>query len=241
MSKRAVGTLQGLPTNPLTIKLAIDALAAVVMDLSNAGESVEYIEGFAKMVTALILSVDVAGASDDLRSFAFDRAKSVRAFLKKRTEYMAVRAIQQAVEALNGFIALDTSGTVGMQDLVDEVNDLIEASNYAAVKEMIPTLLEGSNDYDRLTIESIQVIAQLHLSEFDAAGAGIDRLLAFQMHQDYMATPLMQGLGKIHQVLTALSANLPPALSARIRPVYARTMQLWALVESRSSRKPGGE
>lgn len=236
MSKKAVETLQGLPTNPLTIKLAIDALAAVVMDLSNAGESVEYVEGFAKMVTALILSIDVAGASDDLRSFAFERAKSVRAFLKKRTEYMAVRAVQQAAEALDGFIALDTSGTVSMQDLMDRVNDFIEAGNYAAVKEIIPNLLEGSNDYDRIIIESIKVIVQLHLGEFERAGAGIDKLLAFQMHQNYMATPLMQGLGKIYQALMALSAQLPPALSARIQPVYGRTMQLWELVGRRSSR-----
>ena len=81
-SKQAVETLQGLPRIPLTIMLAIEAISSVVVDLSNAGESVEYIEGFAKMSTALILSVDVARASDDLRSFVFERAKSVRAFLK---------------------------------------------------------------------------------------------------------------------------------------------------------------
>jgi hypothetical protein len=218
------------------MKLAIDAISSVVMDLSNAGESVDYVEGFAKMATALILSVNAEAATDDLRSFVFDRAKSVRAFLKKRTEYMAVPAIQRAVADLNGFIALDTSGTVSMQDLMDKANDFIECGNYAAVKEMIPRLLEGSHDYDRITIESIEVIAQLYLEEFDAAGAGIDKLLAFQMHQDYMATPLMQGLGKIHQALTALTTKLPPALSARIKPVYDRTMQLWDLVDKRSSR-----
>ncbi|WP_245839623.1 hypothetical protein [Mycobacterium aquaticum] len=236
MSKRAIETLQGLPKNPLTMKLAIDAISSIVMDLSNAGESVEYVEGFAKMATALILSVNVAAASDDLRSFVFERAKSVRAFLKKRTEYLAVPAIQQAVAALDEYIALDTSGTVSMQDLMDRVNDFIEADNYDAVKEMIPNLLEGSHDYDRIIVESIEVIAQLHLNEFDAAGAGIDILLSFQMHQEYMATPLMQGLGKVYQALMALRTQLPPAISARIQPVYDRTMQLWELVDKRSSR-----
>ncbi len=123
-----------------------------------------------------------------------------------------------------------------MQDLMDRVNDFIEADDYAAVKELIPNLLEGSHDYDRIIVESLEAIAQLHLSEFDAAGAGIDKLLAFQMHQDYMATPLMQGLGKIHQALMALRTKLPPALFARIQPVYDRTMQLWKLVDERSSR-----
>jgi len=123
-----------------------------------------------------------------------------------------------------------------MQDLMDKINDFMEAGDYPAVKEMIPSLLEDSNDYDRILIESIEVIAQLHLGEFDAAGAGIDKLLAFQKYQDYMATPLMQGLGKIYQALMALGAKLPPALSARIQPVYDRTMELWELVEKRSSR-----
>ena len=122
-----------------------------------------------------------------------ERAKSVRAFLKKRTEYMAVQAVQRVVKALDGFIALDTSGTVSQHDLLERVNDFIATDNYAAVKEMIPDLLEGANDYDRILVQSIEVIAQLHLGEFDAADAGIDRLLAVQMHQDYMATPLMQG------------------------------------------------
>jgi hypothetical protein len=61
-------------------------------------------------------------------------------------------------------------------------------------------------------------------------------LLAIQMHQDYMATPLMQGLGKIYQALMALRRDLPPALSARISPVRDRATQLYGLVQSRSSR-----
>ena len=54
MSKQAVDTLQGLPKNPLTMKLAIDAISSVVVDLSNAGESVQYVEGFAKIAGAVV-------------------------------------------------------------------------------------------------------------------------------------------------------------------------------------------
>lgn len=236
MSKAAVETLRSLPTNPLTTMLAIEAVSSVVVDLSNAGETVEYIVPFATMSTALILSVDVAAATDELRSFVFERARSVRAFLRKRTEYIAVQAVQQVVATLEGVIALDTSGTVSQHDLLERVNDFIEAGNYSAVKEMIPDLMEGANDYDRILIQSIEVIAQLHLSEFDAADAGISRLLTLQMHQDYMATPLMQGLGKIYQAFVALRADLPPALTARIVPVRDRAMQLYELVQRRSSR-----
>ncbi|WP_237165879.1 hypothetical protein [Mycolicibacterium peregrinum] len=236
MSKAAVETLQALPTNPLTTMLALDAVTSVVADLSNAGESVEYIVPFAAMSTTLLLSIDIAAATESLRSFVFERAKLVRSFLKKRTEYMAVQAIQQIVAALDGFIALDTSGVVSMHDLVDRVNDLIAANNYAAVMEMIPTLLEGSNDYDRIIVQSIEVTAQLRLGEFDAADAGIGRLLSLRMHEDYMATPLMQGLGKIYQTLIALRAGLPPALSARILQVRDRATQLWELVQGRSAR-----
>lgn len=236
MSKAAVETLQTLPTNPLTTMLAIEAVSAAVVDLSNAGESVEYIVPFATMSLALILSIDIAAATDALRSFVFERAKSVRAFLRKRTEYMGVRAVQQVVGALEGFIALDTTGTVSEHDLLETVNDLIEANNYAAVLEMIPDLLEGANDYDRILVQSIAVIAQLHTGSYDAANEGIDDLLAFQMHQDYMATPLMQGLGKIYQALMALRGDLPPALSARTAPVRDRATQLYELVKQRSRR-----
>ncbi len=113
---------------------------------------------------------------------------------------------------------------------------LIEADNYAAVMEMIPGLLEGANDYDRILVQSIAVIAQLHTGSYDTADTGINDLLAIQMHQDYMATPLMQGLGKIYQALMALRSDLPPALSARISPVRDRATQLYELVQSRSSR-----
>lgn len=236
MSKAAVETLQTLPTNPLTTMLAIEAVSSAVIDLSNAGESVEYILPFATMSLALILSIDVAAASGTLRSFVFERAKSVRAFLRKRTEYMAVQAVQRVVEALENFIALDTSGTVSQHDLLEKVNDLIEAENYPAVMEMIPGLLERANDYDRILVQSIAVIAQLHTGSYDAADTGINDLLAIKMHQDYMAVPLMQGLGRIYQVLTALQVSLSPALSARIAPVYERTMQLYQLVQDRSRR-----
>jgi hypothetical protein len=236
MSKAAVETLQTLPTNPLTTMLAIEAVSSAVVDLSNAGESVEYIVPFATMSAALILSVDNATTTDSLRSFMFERAKSVRAFLRKRTEYMAVQAVQQVVDALENFIALDTSGTVSQHDLLDMVNDLIEADNYAAVVEMIPGLLESANDYDRILVQSIAVVAHLHTSSFDAADAGISDLLTIQMHQDYMATPLMQGLGKIYQALMALRGNLPAALSARITPVHDRATQLYELVQRRSRR-----
>jgi hypothetical protein len=236
MSKVAVETLQALPTNPLTTMLAIEAVSSAVVDLSNAGESVEYIVPFASMSTVLILSVDVVAATDGLRSFMFERAKSVRAYLRKRTEYLAVQAVQQAVDALEKFIALDTSGGVSQHDLLEEVNDRIEADNYAAVVDMIPGLLEDANDYDRILVQSIAVIAQLHTGSYDMADTGISELLAIQMHQDYMATPLMQGLGKIYQALMALRSDLPPALSARIPPVRDRATQLYELVQRRSSR-----
>lgn len=236
MSKAAFETLQTLPTNPLTTMLALEAVSSAVVDLSNAGESVEYIVPFATMSLALILSIDVAAATDELRSFVFERAKSIRAFLRKRTEYMAVQAVQQLVEAFENVIALDTSGAVSGHDLLETVNDLIEADNYAAVMDMIPGLLENANDYDRILVQSIAVIAQLHTGLYDAADAGINDLLAIQMHQDYMATPLMQGLGKIYQTLMALSGNLPPALSARIAPVRDRATQLYEVAQRRSSR-----
>ncbi len=236
MSKAAVEALQALPTNPLTTMLSIDAVSAAVVDLSNAGDSVKYVLPFATATATLIFSVDLTTAPESFRAFLFERAKAVRAFLRKRTEYMSVQAVQQVVDALEKFIALDTSGTVSQHDLLDTVNDLIEANNYAAVVEMIPGLLEKANDYDRILVQSIAVIAHLHTSSFDAADAGISDLLAIQMHQDYMATPLMQGLGKIYQELTALRGNLPAALSARITPVHDRAMQLYELVQRRSHR-----
>lgn len=236
MSKAALEALQALPANPLTTMLSIEAVSAAVVDLSNAGESVTYVLPFAAASAAIISSVDLATAAESYRTFLFERAKAVRAFLRKRTEYTAVETVRQVIDALENFIALDTSGTVSQHDLVESVNDLMEANKYAEVVEMIPTLLDQANDYDRILVQSMAVVAYLHTSSFDAADAGIRDLLAIQMHQDYMATPLMQGLGKIYQALTTLRGNLPAALSASITPVHDRAMQLYELVQRRSHR-----
>ena len=236
MSKAAVDTLKSLPANPVTAFLALEALSSVVVDLSSAGESVNYIVPFAKMATAILLSVNVPAASETFRAFIFEKAKLLRAYLRNREEYRSVAEVQRIIAALERFIALDTSGTVSSHDLLDEANDYMQAGNYAPVVDMIPRLLENANEYDRIKIQCLAVVAQLHTRAFEAADQGIADLLALRMYRDYLAVPLMEGLGKIYQALTALTDSLPPALAARIPAVRDRTTQLYQLVQRRSSR-----
>ncbi|WP_176234621.1 hypothetical protein [Mycobacterium simiae] len=236
MSRAAVDTLESLPANPVTAFLALEALSSVVVDLSSAGESVNYVIPFAGMSTAILLSIDIAAASETFRAFIFEKAKQLRAFLRKRDEYRSIEAIGKIIAALEEFIARDTSGTVSSHDLMEEANNHMDAGNYGPVIDMIPRLLENANEYDRITFQCLAVVAQLHTSDFAAADEGIANLLAVQMYRDYLAVPLMQGLGKIYQALRALADNLPPMLSARIPAVLERTMQLHALVQRRSSR-----
>jgi hypothetical protein len=101
---------------------------------------------------------------------------------------------------------------------------------------MLPSLIEGANEYDRITMQCLAVVVHLHTDAFELADQDIGELLAIQMHEEYMAVPLMQGLGKIYQALMALQGRLPSTLSARIPPVYERTMQLYKLVQDRSRR-----
>lgn len=236
MSKAAVDSLKSLPVTPVTTFLALEAVSSVVVDLSSAGESVNYVVPFAQMAAAILLTVNLAAASETLRAFVFEKAKLLRTFLRKREEYRSVEAVQRIIVALEQFIALDTSGTVSSHDLLEQTNDDIQAGNYGPVMDMIPTLLEDANEYDRITIRCLAVVAQLHTGAFAAADEGIASLLAFEMHQDYLAVPLMQGLGKIYQAMTALADSLPTALLGRIPIVYGRTMQLYQLVQRRSSR-----
>ncbi len=236
MSKAAVGTLQSLPSNPVTTFLALEALSSVVVDLSSAGESVNYVMPFARMATAMMLSLNIDAESETLRSFIFEKAKLLRAFLRKREEYLSVPAIREIVRRLEELIARDRSGTVSLTDLMEEANDHMQAGNYSPVVEMIPRLLESANEYDRVTVQCLAVVARLYTSDFDAADEGITDLLELRTHGDYLAVPLMQGLGKIYQALNALADKLTPKLAAQITPVYERTQQLYALVQSRSSR-----
>jgi hypothetical protein len=236
MSKAAVDSLESLPVTPVTTFLALEALSSVVVDLSSAGESVDYIVPFAQMAGALLLTIDLVASSETLRAFVFEKAKLLRTFLRNREEYRSVEAIQRVIAVLEQLIALDTSGTVSSHDLLEEANDYTQAGNYAPVVDMIPTLLQDANEYDRITIRCLAVVVQLHTSAFEAAEEGIADLLGFQMHRDYLAVPLMEGLGKIYQALTALADSLPPTLSSRIPTVYDRTMQLYQLVQRRSAR-----
>lgn len=238
MSKAAVDSLQTLPVSPVTTFLALEAMSSVVVDLSSAGESVDYVLPFAQMSTAILLTIDLAAASETLRGFAFEKAKLLRNFLRKREEYTAVDGIRVVISALEQFISRDTSGTVTSQDLMDQVNNLIQENDYASVVEMLPQLLEGSNEYDRITIQCLAVVAQLHIAQHEAAGEGLSELLAFQMHNDYLALPLGQGLGRVWQTLMALATAgiLPEDLKERIPQVYERVRELDLVVQRRSSR-----
>ena len=66
MSKAAIDSLQSLPVTPLTTFLALEAMSSVVVDLSSAGESVDYVLPFAQMSAALLLTIHPAAASDTL-------------------------------------------------------------------------------------------------------------------------------------------------------------------------------
>ena len=238
MSKAAVDTLQSVPVTPVTTFLALEATSSVVVDLSTAGEPINYVLPFARMSTALILSVNLRMASETLRSFIFEKAQLLRNFLRKRDEYVSTQGVRQVIESLDAIIALDTSGKVTPHDLMDRANQYMQVGNYGPVLEMIPQLMEECTEYDHVTIRCLAVVAQLHTGAYEAADDGIAGLLAFRMHQDYLAVPLGQGLGKIWQALTALSDQLPPTLAARIPEVQNRTEQLEDVIARRSHRKP---
>jgi hypothetical protein len=243
LARRALLDLAKLPRDAIRDAVALEAVSAIVVDLSDAGADVATMRPFALMAEKALKSSEWFGGNS--AQLAYEKAYLVKSFLTKRPEYRGDTAIARALAGIGQIVARDPSDEIRPNVLMDQINQHIEDGTLEETRPLIAQLRQAANPHDTITIDCLETDIALRRKDFQIALPAIDNLLSTELHSTHHAAPLSQGLGKIFQTLQRLIAEETGQdleLSAVAHEVRIRAEELYAsvLAENESSGESDG-
>jgi hypothetical protein len=148
------------------------------------------------------------------RVLAYARAQELAQMLARTQRYRDDPRLRELANSFRQIASRNPHPDTGPHAMIDRVNELLQRGNFRDVlDDVLPRLrAAGLPPYDQLTVDAIEVVAQLGAAEFDSALLGLDRLLALELTGNHLLHPLRFGLAKILQAVNAaLQINEAPA------------------------------
>jgi len=205
LAREALHELWSYPPDPVRDALALQAASSIVVDLSDAGAEAVAMRTWAMYALRAVVAAESSSTSG--AGLAFERAYLLRSSLNSRESYREDAVIARVIHELNEMIARDPSDELRPNALLDELIARIDAGDLDdSLDGTLATLRASSNDYDRHTVDCLEVDLAVKRQQFDHAFTGITELLNRPLHQTHGARPLARGLVNIHRTLENLIA-----------------------------------
>jgi hypothetical protein len=197
--------LRKLPRDAIREAVTLEAVTAIVVDLSTVGADHETMRPFALMAERALKSCEWFGGNS--ARLAFEKACLVRSFLNKRPEYRSDPAIATALASIAKLIGRDPSDELRPNVVMDQINQHIEDGDLDRAVPLIALLRQSANAHDLVTIDCLETDIALRRNDYDVALPAIDHLVATEFTSTHLAVPMSQGLGKIYQTLVRLPSE----------------------------------
>lgn len=205
LARTALLELSTLPRDAIRDAVALEAVSAIIVDLSTAGSNVAIVRPFAAMAERALISCESFGANS--ARLAYEKAYLVRSFLNRRVEYRDDPTIAVVLRKIDEVIARDPSDEVRPNAVIDHINELVRAGDLDATDPLVATLRLTANAHDTVTLDCLQADIDLRRGQFDCALPAIESLVNAELHESHLALPLSQGLGKVFQTLEQLALD----------------------------------
>lgn len=205
LARLALLDLSKLPRDPIRDAVMLEAVSAIVVDLSDAGADAATMRPFVVMAERALAMCESRGGNS--ARLAYEKAYVVRSFLAKRPIYRAEPAISRVFDSIEQIIGRDPSDEIRPNVLMDQINQHIDNTTFEQTPPLLAQLRAISNPYDAITLDCLEVDIALRRRDFETALPRLTDLLSAEPHQKYLAAPMSKGLGKIYQTLQRLTAD----------------------------------
>ncbi|MFI6047217.1 hypothetical protein ACIA8C_36750 [Nocardia sp. NPDC051321] len=206
----ATTLLDGL-NEPFANKLAAITLSDQAIDSALALAPPERLAAPAQLALPLLTAL----AEDDkprLREFAFERAGELAQMLSRTPRYRNDAPLRELVTAFRAIAMTNPGVDSSAYMLIERIHRALDRGDYRHVlDELLPRFRAlDPPRYVRLTLDTLEVFAQLGAGRLREAVTGMDPLLGIELVGTHLIQPLRDGLGKILQAISS-SAQLPGA------------------------------
>lgn len=232
LARLALLDLRKLPRDPIRDAMTLEAVSAIVVDLSDAGVDAATMRPFAAMAERALAMCESRGGNS--ARLAYEKAYLVRSFLAKRPIYRTEPAIARAFDRIEQLIGRDPSDEIRPNVLMDQINQHIENDTLEQTPPLLAQLRGIANPYDAVMLDCLEVDIALRRKDFQTALPRLAGLLSTQAEHTHLAAPMSKGLGKIYQTVqrliadhTAIDQDLPTLMcevKARVDELHANVI-----------------
>jgi hypothetical protein len=223
LAREVLRELWTQPPEPVREALALQAASSIVVDLNEAGADAPTIRPWALFALRAVIACESQNAKGS--ALAFEKAYLVRSSLNGRSPYREDPVVARVIRELDEMISRDPSDELRPNAVLDELVKQINSGDLgASIDEQLATLRTVTNDYDKHTVDCLEVDIALKRRQFDQAFIDIEELVSRPLHQTHGARPLSVGLVQIYRTLEDMIAvGIGPVQEMRLMSSRVRT------------------
>ncbi|MFD6354625.1 hypothetical protein [Nocardia tengchongensis] len=216
----ATTLLDGL-NEPFARKLAALTLSDQAIDSALALAPPEQLAAPARLALPLLTTL----SEDDkplLREFAYERAGELAQMLSRTQRYQSDARLRELVTAFRQIAVSNPQVDSSVYALIERIDGALARADYRNVlDELLPRFRALDLPlYTQLTLDTLEVFAQLGAGRMREAIAGMDTLLDIELVGTHLIQPLRDGLRKILQAI--ITSSLLPGAPAELRRYQQR-------------------